>query len=101
LRAPNRVQARNSDNDPEVLMEASADRRIDVRLVTDVHANWSAHGESEPGLFSYQLILDDGAVEHVVLPSPEAADVLNDLFAASGEVVFDENRRNLIFRSVR
>ncbi len=82
-------------------MEASSDRRLYVRHVTDVHANWSVHGENEQGLFSYQLILDDGAVEYVVLPSVAAADVLNDLFEASDDVVFDENRRNLIFRSIK
>jgi hypothetical protein len=82
-------------------MEASADQRIVVRKVTDVHANWSAHGENEPGLFSYQLILDDGAVEHVILPSPDAADVLHDLFEAAEDVTFDESRQNVIFRSIK
>ena len=82
-------------------MEGSADTRIVVRTVTDVHANYSAHGEGEPGIFSYQLILDDGAVEHVFLPPAQDADVINDLLAASDDVVFDESRGNLIFRSVR
>lgn len=81
-------------------MEASADRRIVVRQVTDVHANYSVHDEGQEGIFSYQLILDDGAVEHVFLPPVSDADVLNDLFAASDEVIFDEDRRNIVFRSV-
>ena len=81
-------------------MEGSADPRIVVRRVTSVHANYSVHGEGEPGIFSFQLILDDGAMEHVFLPPAEDADVLNDLFAAADEVVFDGDRRNLIFRSV-
>ncbi len=54
----------------------------------------------EPGLFSYQLILDDGAVELVFIPPAEDADVLNDLFEASSEVVFDEGRQNVIFRGI-
>jgi hypothetical protein len=82
-------------------MESSADQRIAVRTVTDVHANYSVHGEGEPGIFSYQLILDDGAVEHVFLPPAQDADVINDLLAASDDIVFDESRGNLIFRSVR
>ena len=82
-------------------MEASADQRISVRQVTDVHANYSVHGEGESGIFSYQLILDDGAVEHVFLPPASDADVINDLLAASDDVVFDEGRRNLLFRSIR
>ena len=81
-------------------MEGSADRRIAVRQVTDVHANYSAHADGEAGQFSYQLILDDGAVEHVFLPPAEDADVLNDLFEAGDRVVLDEERRNLLFRSI-
>jgi hypothetical protein len=72
-----------------------------VREVTSVHANYSVHDEGQPGVFSYQLILDDGAVEHVFLPPVQDADVLNDLFDTSEEVVFDEDRRNVIFRSVK
>ena len=82
-------------------MEASADRRLVVRRVTSVHANYSVHGEGDPGIFSFQLILDDGAVEHLLLPPVDDADVLNELFAASDEIIFDEERRNLIFRSLK
>ena len=81
-------------------MEASADRRISVRKVTEVHANYSVHGDGEDGIVSYQLILDDGAVEHVFLPPIQDADVLNDLFQASDDIIFDEGRRNIIFRSI-
>ena len=81
-------------------MEASRDSRIVVRKVTDVHANYSVHGEGEEGIFSFQLILDDGAVEHVFLPPAEDADVLLDLFRTSSDIVFDEGRRNVIFRSI-
>jgi hypothetical protein len=80
---------------------SSADRRIVVRKVTDVHANYSVHGENEPGLFSYQLILDDGAVEFAFIPPADDADVLHDLFAGSDEVVFDADRKNLIFRGLK
>ena len=47
--------------------------------MTDVHANWSYDGELEDGKFSYQLILDNGAEEAVILPSPESAEVLEEL----------------------
>lgn len=82
-------------------MQASADPRISVRQVTEVHANYSVHDKGEDGIFSYQLILDDGAVEHVLLPPVQDADVLKDLFEASDDIVFDEDRRNLIFRSIK
>jgi hypothetical protein len=42
-------------------------------------ANWTYDGELEDGKFSYQLILDNGAEEAVVLPSPESAEVLEEL----------------------
>ncbi|HWT24676.1 MAG TPA: hypothetical protein VN213_14310 [Solirubrobacteraceae bacterium] len=81
-------------------MADSADDRILVRKVTDVHANWSEHESDSPGKFSFQLILDDGAEEYLIRPSAEAADVLHDLFDASDTVLFDTERRNVIFRSI-
>jgi hypothetical protein len=59
--------------------EQNTEQTIQVRQVTDVHANWSYDGELEDGKFSYQLILDDGAEEAVIMPTPEAAEVLRDL----------------------
>jgi hypothetical protein len=78
-------------------MEASADARILVRKITDVHANWSAHGENEPGVFSYQLILDDGAVEYVVLPSPQAAKVFLKLIKTADAAYIDTERGAVSF----
>ena len=74
--------------------------KIAVRKVTDVHANWSEHASGEPGKFSYQLILDDGAEEAVIRPTADDADVLQELIARSDDVYFDLERRNLIFRSL-
>jgi hypothetical protein len=74
--------------------------KIDVRKVTDIHSNWSEHEPGEPGKFSFQLILDNGAEEKVIRPSAEDADVLTDLFAASEELYFDLGRGVLIFRDL-
>lgn len=46
---------------------------IAVREITDVHANWSEEGSDVPGKLSRQLILDDGAAEHVVRPDARRA----------------------------
>ncbi|HWT24677.1 MAG TPA: hypothetical protein VN213_14315 [Solirubrobacteraceae bacterium] len=81
-------------------MAGSADDRIVVRKVTDVHANWSEHESDTPGKFSFQLILDDGAEEQVVRPSPEAAKVLLKLLTSGDEVFFDTERRALAVRDV-
>ena len=74
--------------------------KIAVRKVTSVHANWSEQGTEEDGKFSFQLILDDGAEEAVIRPPAEDADVLQELIARSGDLYFDLEKRNLIFRSI-
>lgn len=74
-------------------MEASADPRILVRKITEVHANYSAHADHEPGIFSLQLILDDGAEEHLILPSPDATKVALRLLRASDSAYFDLEKR--------
>ena len=40
--------------------ERSSREAIKVRQVTDVHGNFSAQGQGEPGTFSLQFVLDDG-----------------------------------------
>jgi hypothetical protein len=73
---------------------------IKVRKVTDIHSNWSDQGELEDGKFSFQFILDNGAEEELIMPTNEDADVLMDLFEASGDIYFDTERRILIFNSL-
>lgn len=79
---------------------AKTDSPIKVRKVTNLHSNWSAQGELTDGKFSFQLILDDGAEEALVMPTNEDADVLMDLFSASSELYFDTERRVIIFNGV-
>jgi hypothetical protein len=83
-------------------MEASArsEQLIHVRKVTNVHANWSAHERDQPGKFSFQLILDDGAEEYLVRPSVEAAKVLLKLLKDSKTVSVDMSRGVVIFSGV-
>ncbi|MDP9480358.1 MAG: hypothetical protein M3R38_32630, partial [Actinomycetota bacterium] len=51
---------------------------IKIRQVTDVHSNWSSQGPLENGKFSYQLILDNGAEEALIMPTVDDAKVLRD-----------------------
>ena len=74
-------------------MEASDDQRIRVRKITDVHANYSVREDQQPGQFSFQLILDDGAEEHLVLPDAEAAKVVLRLLRGSDRAYFDLDKR--------
>ena len=50
------------------MSEANVERNILGRQVTNVHANSSEGTRGEPGKFSYQLILDNGAEEYAVRP---------------------------------
>lgn len=81
-------------------MAENTERQIDVRRVTDVHANWSEHGRGEEGKFSFQLILDNGAVEHVARPTAEDAKVFIKLLKESESVYFDLSREVTIFNGV-
>jgi hypothetical protein len=77
--------------------EERTEQAIKVRQVTQVHSNWNEEERGEPGKFSFQLILDDGAEEYVIRPTDEDADVLSDLFEQTGTVYFDTERKVLIF----
>ena len=80
--------------------QQNVERQIAVRQVTDVHANWNEEERGEPGKFSFQLILDDGAEEYAIRPPAEDADVLMELFKATGTIYFDMERQVLIFGSI-
>lgn len=74
---------------------------IKVRQVTSVHTNWSAQGAGEPGKFSFQFILDDGAEEYVVRPTVQDAKVLLKLVQASESMYFDTENQVLIPSSLK
>jgi hypothetical protein len=80
--------------------ERSLEEQITVRQVTNVHANWSEQERGEPGKFSFQLILDNGAEEYAIRPPAEDSDVLMDLFKRSETVYFDMGRQVLIFGNI-
>ncbi len=80
--------------------EQRTEQAIKVRQVTEVHSNWNEEERGEPGKFSFQLVLDNGAEEYVIRPTNEDADVLTDLFEQTDTVYFDMERRVLIFGDV-
>ena len=82
------------------MSESNTEQNIMVRQVTDVHANWSEQERGEPGKFSYQLILDNGAEEYAIRPEAEDADVLIELFKLTDKIYFDMNRQVLIFGNI-
>ena len=80
--------------------ERNVEEQITVRQVTNVHANWSEPERGEPGKFSFQLILDNGAEEYAIRPPAEDSDVLLDLFKKSDTIYFDMGRQVLIFGNI-
>ncbi len=80
--------------------EERLEQAIQVRQVTQIHANWNEEERGEPGKFSFQLILDNGAEEYVIRPTDEDADVLVDLFEQTGTLYFDIERGVLVFGDV-
>ena len=79
-----------SENKPQA--ERNTEAAIQVRQVTDIHANWNEQGRGEPGKFSFQLILDNGAEEYAIRPPAEDADVLMELFSRTDVLYFDMER---------
>ena len=82
------------------MSEQHTEQSIKVRQVTDVHANWSSQGPLEDGKFSYQLILDDGAQEALIMPTAGDAKVLRDLIHDADAVYWDTDKEVLIFGKI-
>ena len=87
-----------SESKPQA--ERNTESAIKVRQVTDIHANWNEEGRGEPGKFSFQLILDNGAEEYAIRPPAEDADVLMELFSRTDVLYFDMERKVLIFSNI-
>ena len=76
--------------------EQNTEQQIKVRQVTDVQASWTEHERGEPGSFTLQLILDDGAEEYVLLPMADDAKVMLKLFRSTDTVYFDLGNKVLV-----
>jgi hypothetical protein len=80
--------------------EQNTEQSIKVRQVTDVHSNWSSQGPLENGKFSYQLILDNGAEEVLIMPTADDAKLLRDFFNDADTIYFDTEKEVLIFGKI-
>ena len=83
------------------MAEQNTEQTVMVRQVTDVHSNWSNQGPLEQGKFSYQLILDDGAEEVLIMPTAEDGKLLRDLIHDAGTLYWDTQNEVLIFGNVK
>lgn len=82
------------------MTEQNTESTIKVRQVTDVHSNWSNQGPMEHGKFSYQLILDNGAEEALIMPTADDAKVLRDLIHDAEALYWDTEKEVLIFGKI-
>jgi hypothetical protein len=82
------------------LSEQHTEQTIKVRQITDVHANWSSQGPLEDGKFSYQLILDNGAEEALIMPTADDAKVLRHLIHDADTLYWATEKEIIIFGKV-
>ncbi len=73
------------------------DDSINVRQVNHYQFSWVAGDAGQPGTWTLQLVLDQGAWEEVLTIDADDADNLQDLLSSAGTVYFDVGRRTLLF----
>lgn len=73
------------------------DDSIRVRHLSHYQFSWVAQAPGEPGAFTLQLVLDEGAWEEVLTIDAEDAEVLRGLLAKSRDATYDVGRRVLMF----
>jgi hypothetical protein len=73
------------------------DDSIQVRQLSHYQFTWVAGEPGQPGTYTLQLVLDQGAWEEVLTLDPDDADNLQDLLSGAGTVYYDVRRRTLMF----
>ncbi len=73
------------------------DDSITVRHLSHYQFSWTAQEPREAGVFTLQLVLDQGAWEEVLTVSAEDAEVLRGLLTHGSDVAYDVSRRVLMF----
>ena len=73
------------------------DDSIKVRHLSHYQFSWTAQEPGEAGVFTLQLVLDQGAWEEVLTVSAEDGEVLRGLLARGSDVAYDVRRRVLMF----
>ncbi len=87
-----------SDTPPVTPVEQPlTDDSIRVRQLSHYQFSWVAGEAGQPGTFTLQLVLDQGAWEEVLTVHPDDADVLQELLRHQEDVHYDVGRRVLMF----
>ncbi len=77
------------------------DDSITVRQLSHYQFSWVAGEPGQPGTWTLQLVLDQGAWEEVLTVSGEDADNLQDLLSSASTVYYNVNRRTLVFGTTK
>ena len=80
--------------------EERTEEAIKVRQVTEVHGNFNELERGEPGKFSLQFVLDNGAEEYVLRPTAEDVRTLMLMIDEAESMYFDTERGVLILREL-
>jgi hypothetical protein len=80
--------------------EERTEQAIQVRQVTDLHGNYNEFERGQPGEFSLQLILDDGADEYVLRPPADDVRTLMMMIDRAESMYFDTDKGVLILRGM-
>ena len=73
------------------------DNSVKVRQLTHYQFSWVAGEPGQPGTYTLQLVLDQGAWEEVLTIDSDDADNLQDLLVNTSDVHYDIERRVLMF----
>ena len=88
-----------SDSQPSVttVAQPETDDSIRVRQLSHYQFSWVAQEAGQEGVWTLQLVLDQGAWEEVLTLDSDDADVLQELLRHSDDVHYDVGRRVLMF----
>jgi hypothetical protein len=73
------------------------DDSLRVRQLTHYQFSWMAGEGGANGIWTLQLVLDEGAWEEVLTVTAEDADNLQDVLTNTSKVFYDIDRRVLMF----
>lgn len=73
------------------------DDSIRVRHLSHYQFSWIAQEPGEEGVWTVQLVLDQGAWEEVLTLDADDVDVLQELLRHGDDVTYDVGRRVLMF----
>ena len=76
------------------------ERQYKIRQVTQYQASWTEKARGEPGVFTIQLILDNGVDEYILAPDEDDVDVILKLLKRSKHTTFDLERKVLMFSNL-